>query len=96
LIRQEKMVDTDLGRAARGAILVGFALLVLACLGAIVVALAGAKAEQAATHSLQVRGAQELLFSTVFGALSLTVRNSKARYSISQLTPETPCRTVVA
>jgi CHASE3 domain sensor protein len=65
LIRQEKTVDIELGRATRGTILVGFALLVLACLGAIVVALSGAKAEQAATHSLQVRGAQALLFSTV-------------------------------
>jgi CHASE3 domain sensor protein len=65
LTRQEKTIDIDLGRATRGPILVGFALLVLACLGAIVVALSGAKAEQAATHSLQERGAQALLFSTV-------------------------------
>ncbi len=45
--------------------MVSFILLVLAALGAIILALSGAKAEKGVTRSLQVREAQALLFSTV-------------------------------
>jgi signal transduction histidine kinase/ActR/RegA family two-component response regulator len=57
--------DGDLGRGTRAAIIAGFALLVLTALSAVLVAVSSDQAEVAATHSLQVRQAEALLFSTV-------------------------------
>ena len=53
------------GPRTRAAIILGFALLVLAALMAIVVAQTSASAERWASHSLEVRRAQAVLFSAV-------------------------------
>jgi signal transduction histidine kinase len=60
-----KTIGIELGHASRKAIWVGFGLLLLAGISAAIVALTSAEAQQAATHSREVRGAQARLFSMV-------------------------------
>lgn len=65
LADRQPIRDAVSGPRTRGSIVLGFVLLVLAALMAVVVALTSAKAERLASHSLEVRRAQAVLFSAI-------------------------------